>query len=143
MLTERDRRRLEGVHPELVARVGKILDAMRALGFPMLVIAGVRSLEQQQQLFAQGRTAPGARVTNADGVRSKSNHQVKADGFGHAVDCAFVDDPTTATIETWDPRQPWDVYGAMARALGLTWGGDWKTIIDRPHVELRDELLRA
>lgn len=142
-MTERDSQRLAGVHPELVAKIEKILDAMRVLGFPMMIVAGVRSLEEQQRLFAQGRTAPGAIVTNADGLRATSNHQVKGDGFGHAVDCAFVDDPTTARVETWDPRQPWDLYGLMAESLGLSWGGRWKRFPDKPHLELRAEQRRA
>jgi hypothetical protein len=40
--------RLAGVHPELAVRVVKILAAMDALGFPMMVTDGVRTLERQQ-----------------------------------------------------------------------------------------------
>ena len=130
--------RLHGVHPELVDKVTRILRAMDALGFPMMVTEGLRSRERQQQLYAQGRTKPGKIVTYLDGVVRKSNHQAKADGYGHAVDCAFLvdidgdgpDDPS------WAERHPWALFGAMAVALGLTWGGNWKTLVDRPHVEL-------
>lgn len=125
--------RLEGVRPDLRKKVERILAAMQALGFPMFVVSGNRSLEQQQALFAQGRTKPGKIVTNCDGVTKKSNHQ-----DGRAVDCAFVDDPLTEKIETWDEKQPWEVYGEMAEALGLTWGGRWRSVTDRPHIEVRD-----
>ena len=47
----------------------------------ILVSSSIRSQAEQQRLFAKGRTSPGAIVTNADGVRSKSNHQL-----GRAVD---------------------------------------------------------
>lgn len=124
--------KLLGVHPTLVAKVTRILNAMDALGFPMRVTDGVRTTEQQQALYAQGRTAPGAKVTNADGVVRKSNHQAKADGFGHAVDCCFLVNGKPA----WSDTLPWTLYGAMAQALGLTWGGNWQSIKDRPHVEL-------
>jgi len=30
-----------------------------------------------------------------------------------------------------------DKAGAIARKLGITWGGDWKTFVDRPHFEVK------
>lgn len=130
--------KLAGVHPELVTKVRHLLDAMTALGFPMVVTAGVRSAADQRELYEQGRSTPGAIVTNADGERKKSNHQAHADGFGHAVDCAFVDERGQPT---WDDRKPWTAYGACAKALGLAWGGDWQALKDRPHIELLGLLL--
>jgi peptidoglycan L-alanyl-D-glutamate endopeptidase CwlK len=130
--------KLIGVHPTLVERVLKILDAMAALGFPMIVVQGVRTTEQQQALYAKGRTAPGSKVTNADGVRAKSNHQPKADGYGHAVDCCFLDERGKPS---WAESHPWALYGAMAKSLGLIWGGDWVKLNDRPHIELPKERL--
>ncbi len=124
--------KLAGVHPILVEKVRKILVAMNALGFTMTVTDGVRTLAQQQQLYKQGRTLSGVIVTQADGVIKKSNHQVKADGWGRAVDCAFwVDDQPS-----WDSTLPWKTYGACAEALGLKWGGNWGGFVDRPHIEL-------
>jgi peptidoglycan L-alanyl-D-glutamate endopeptidase CwlK len=131
-MTERDTGKLVGVSPELVAHVGRVLDAMTALGFPMMVTDGVRSTERQRALYAQGRTAPGAIVTYADGITNKSNHQPHDDGVGHAVDCCFV----VAGQPSWDARLPWKAYGAAAEALGLRWGGDWQRLHDLPHIEL-------
>lgn len=125
------------LHPDLVAMLTRVFAAMHALGYPMKIIEGVRSTERQQQLYALGRTRPGKIVTNCDGVTKKSNHQAKADGFGHAADCAFIDDPKTPRDETWDQAMPWQAFGACAEAVGLTWGGRWTTLRDFPHVELR------
>jgi len=124
--------KLAGVHPKLAARARQIQMTMTGLGFVMIVTDGVRTVEEQQKLYAQGRTAPGKIVTNADGVRNKSNHQVKADGFGHAVDMTFLD---RNGRPSWDESYPWALYGELAKALGLKWGGDW-TSPDRPHIEL-------
>ena len=132
----RDQARLAGVHPDLAQSVLTILHALDVLGFGMFVVEGVRSTERQQALYAQGRTANGNVVTHADGVVKKSNHQVKPDGWGHAVDLAFLDDPTTAKMETYADSQPWALMGAMAESLGLVWGGRW-TMRDLPHVEIR------
>ena len=131
-MTDRDLAKLAGVHPTLVGRVVRILAAMEALGHPMCVTDGVRSATAQAALFAQGRTAPGRIVTNADGVTTKSNHQPKADGYGHAVDCCFLQDGKPS----WDVSLPWAAYGALAQAVGLTWGGAWAKLHDLPHIEL-------
>lgn len=135
-MRERDIARLAGVEPRLVRIVIRLLDAMEVLGFPMLVTEGLRSDQTQFERYAQGRTQPGKIVSNADGVAVKSMHQAQSDGFGHAVDLAFMDDPETALVETYDLGQPWDVLGEMAEAYSLTWGGRWKTLVDRPHVEM-------
>lgn len=124
--------KLAGVHPDLQQRVPQILAAMAALGFEMRVTDGLRTTAQQQALYALGRTKPGTIVTNADGVVHPSNHQAKADGFGHAVDCTFWVDG----VPSWANHLPWRCYGECAKALGLKWGGDFLSIKDRPHIEL-------
>jgi peptidoglycan L-alanyl-D-glutamate endopeptidase CwlK len=124
--------KLAGVHPELSEKILRILAAMEVLGFQMMVTDGVRTTGQQQALYAQGRSKPGRVVTQLDGVIKKSNHQVKTDGFGHAVDCCFVVDGAPS----WADALPWSLYGAMAQALGLVWGGAWVNFKDRPHVEM-------
>lgn len=133
---DRDVSRLGGVHPYLAQKVLRALNAMEVLGWPMFVTAGLRTDDEQKALYAQGRSTPGDIVTNCNGVTTKSMHQRQADGYGHAIDCAFLDDPMTVKIETWDDKQPWQVYGVLGEAFGLTWGGRWVSITDRPHLEL-------
>lgn len=129
-MTDRDRARLAQVHPELAARMARVLAAVEAIGHPMTITAGLRTLEEQQRLYAQGRTMPGPVVTNCDGVRKPSNHQ-----GGRAVDCAFMVDGQPS----WDTRLPWTLYGEAVRVVGLVWGGAWK-LRDLPHAELPKEV---
>lgn len=126
--------KLAGVHHTLAEKVRRILAAMQLLGYPMMVTDGVRTVEQQQALYAKGRTTPGPIVTQLDGVLRRSKHQTRPDGFGHAVDCCFL----VNGAPSWDDALPWQLYGQMARALGLVWGGAWTGFVDRPHVELPD-----
>ena len=130
-MTDRDRLRLAGVHPRLVEAVTAILWQMEAGGHPMFVVEGLRTSERQQELYSHGRTKPHLQIiTYKDGVLHKSNHQAYADGYGHAVDCAFQADSPFASAH------PWAAYGALARGWGLVWGGDWAQFCDRPHIEL-------
>jgi peptidoglycan L-alanyl-D-glutamate endopeptidase CwlK len=101
----------------------------------LIVTDGVRTTEQQQALYKIGRGVPGKIVTNCDGVLTKSNHQAKADGFGHAVDLAF----SVNGEPSWSETQPWQLLGEMAKSQGLIWGGDFKTLQDKPHIELPAE----
>ena len=103
---------------------------MLAQGTPMFVVQGVRTLAQQQALYAQGRTTPGRIVTYCDGLQHRSNHQPHLlDNLGHAVDCAFSGNSPFADSE------PWQAYGDAVLAQGLVWGGHF-SLVDCPHAEL-------
>lgn len=134
-------RKLEGVAPELRVRVFRIVTAMAVLGYRMMVTDGVRTDAKQQELYRQGRRGrkDEAIVTYANGITERSNHQVwqqdgKWKGLGIAVDMTFCD---AAGKPKWDDADPWELYGALAKSLGLEWGGDWPAKKrDRPHIEL-------
>ena len=75
--------KMEKVHPKLV-EVMKA--AIENSPFDFRITDGARTTEEQFALYQIGRSKPGRIVTNCDGKRAKSNHQIKADGYGHAVD---------------------------------------------------------
>lgn len=130
MITARSEKNLATVVPELATRVRRLLNKMAQYGYPMVVTDGNRTLEQQQALYAQGRTAPGKIVTYADGVKAKSNHQ-----GGRAVDCTFLNEKGSAYYPS--DENLWELYGKTAESVGLNWGGRWAgKKKDRPHIEL-------
>jgi len=126
-----------GVHPDLV-RV--MVAAIAGTPIDFTVVWGVRTTAQQKALYAQGRTTAGPKVTSKNGTTNKSNHQAKADGFGHAVDIyPFVG----GKLLVADGGDELHVIAAhiktVAAGLGvaITWGGDWVTPHDPPHFELK------
>lgn len=141
---ERTARVLAGLDPAFAVYVRQVLAAMAALNVPMVAYDGRRSLAQQQAEYAKGRTAPGRRVTDCDGVRKRSLHQ-----DGRAVDCAFLVWPAPRMRQAPSDRRwglswdgPWHSYGAIGEHLGLRWGGRWRESAqgkgdgwDRPHLE--------
>jgi peptidoglycan L-alanyl-D-glutamate endopeptidase CwlK len=133
--TVRDNERLLGVHPRLVSAIRTILSQMFALGHPMFVVEGLRTDDRQKLLYEQGRSRPGAIVTNVNGLTVRSHHQVHPDGFAYAVDCAFVPTPTAG--DPYSDKHPWLEYGSRVERLGLQWGGRWRQY-DAPHAELDD-----
>lgn len=135
MLSAHDQERLQGVHPILIHKVEQLYLGLPA--YHLFVVQGVRTAEQQHTLWLQGRDVahPGPVVTDKDGYVKRSNHQPKLqDGFGHAVDLAFLPDPQTH--DPWSDVWPWASLGRAAQGLGLVWGGNWKSLVDRDHFEL-------
>jgi len=128
---------LKGIHPDLV----KVLtEAIKFTPFDFTITDGVRTTNQQQELYAKGRTVKGQIVTNADGVKSKSNHQIKSDGFGYAIDLyPFVNGSVDISDkQNLMPIIAGNILGTANRmGIKLEWGGLWKNIIDRPHFELK------
>ena len=94
-------------------------------GITIKVIGGLRTYEEQNELFAQGRTKPGRIVTNARG--GFSNHN-----FGIAFDVGVFEG---ASYLGESPK--YKAVGALGMDLGLEWGGNWKTFLDEPHFQLR------
>ena len=84
----------------------------------MFVVHTLRTYEEQDELYTQGRTEPGRIVTNAKG--GDSWHQ-----FRLAVDFAFEQDgsqhPTWSTAG--DDINDWRLLGQIGEAIGFEWGG--------------------
>jgi len=95
------------------------------IGITIKVISGLRSYAEQDALYAKGRTRPGSIVTNARG--GYSNHN-----FGIAFDIG-VFRGTSYLAES--PQ--YKAVGAIGTELGLDWGGNWTSIKDEPHFQLR------
>jgi peptidoglycan L-alanyl-D-glutamate endopeptidase CwlK len=88
---------------------------------------GFRSFEQQDALYAKGRTQPGDVVTYAPGGMSAHN-------YGLATDWTIFDDDDQAIfIEPNDPR--WKAYETAVIKVGLCWGGFF-TMVDCYHNEI-------
>lgn len=127
---------LEGVHPDL-ARVVK--RAIQITDQDFMVLEGVRTLKRQKELYAQGRTKPGPKVT----WTLNSRHIPKADGLGHAVDLVpYPVDWNTASKFTAIAKAM--LVAADDLNIPIRWGGNWdgddrpgeKGESDGPHFEL-------
>ncbi len=133
--SQRSRNNLKGIHPELVRLME---EAIKESPVDFTITNGVRTVEEQQALYAQGRTKPGHIVTNCDGIRKKSNHQLKADGYGYAVDLyPYVNGRVQVNnVEGLKRIASHIKETALTLGIKIEWGGDWK-MKDYPHFELR------
>lgn len=118
--------RLKNVIPELAEKVRTISQQLLDRHhFQIEVVSAFRSVEEQNKLFAQGRTAPGKIVTKARGGQSWHN-------FGLAVDvCPFKNG-----LFLWNAdNQTWLTIANCAKLYGLESGYFWK-FQDKPHLQL-------
>lgn len=130
---------LKGVHPNLVKLM---TEAIKDTPYDFTITEGVRTFARQQQLYAQGRTAKGSIVTNTDGIKNKSNHQPKSDGYGYAVDLyPFYNGSVQVNDKDVIPRLKAIAIHVKAVSkclgIGINWGGDFKGLFDPPHFELK------
>ena len=137
-MTTRDLERLNGVRP-LFVNILKEAYKDCPYKFSIPRDGGVRTTKRQQEIYAYGRTDMSKSIrTYADGIIKKSKHQVKLDGYGHAVDFYHVPDGGGAS---WNKI----ILKIIARHIQkvalekfdtkVIWGGDWK-MKDYPHLQL-------
>ena len=134
-LSKRSFDRLIGVNEKMVSVVKRAIEISEV---DFMVVEGVRTLNRQEELYAQGRTKPGKIVT----WTMKSKH---IEGF--AVDIAPVNPDGSIN---WNDIKKFDkMADAMFRAakelnIKIRWGANWdqdenireKGETDSPHFEL-------
>jgi peptidoglycan L-alanyl-D-glutamate endopeptidase CwlK len=91
---------------------------------------GYRTIKEQKLLYAQGRTMPGIKVTNCDGIKNRSKHNYSP---SRAFDIAIIKDLQI----TWDEKYYEEVGSHImdvAKRLNakIKWG---KSFGDLPHFE--------
>ena len=134
--------RINLLHPAIKCLVTNAIDKAEA-GLPknmaVRIVQGLRTIVEQNGLYAQGRTKPGKIVTNAKGGQSIHN-------YGLAVDFALlIDRDKNGTFEeiSWslsldmdkDGIFDWNEVVAAFEFYGFSWGGKWRTFKDYPHFE--------
>ncbi len=101
----------------------RVLDDLYEDGYDFRLTSGFRGEEEQTKLYAQGRTAPGPRVTNAQYGQSFHN-------FGIGADVTHFVGKTPDWL-----NKHYACLGQYVKHHGLRWGGDFKSLKDLPHIE--------
>lgn len=107
-------RSLSDLDPEVHQLATKFLKDCAEAGIDILIYCTYRSPEEQDALYAQGRTKPGRIVTNARGGQSWHNHRRAFD---------FV--PMVDGKPQWEDKSLYLKAGGIAESVGLEWAGRW------------------
>jgi peptidoglycan L-alanyl-D-glutamate endopeptidase CwlK len=126
------------VQQEVIDTINEI-EAKLPVNAKIRIVQGIRTKDEQDALYAQGRTKPGNIVTNAK--FGQSFHS-----YGLAIDFAIMyDKDNNGSFETlsWDTNYDFDKDGVkdwqeVVQAFEKKkwfWGGRFKSIPDNPHLE--------
>lgn len=107
-----------GLLPLVNSKANQLIEFAKKVNLPIRITEGYRTPERQDQLYKQ---IP--KVTNAKAWESMHQYRV-------AFDIVFTELGYSAT-----PQQ-WEMIAEYAKTLGFTWGGDWASLVDKPHFEL-------
>lgn len=134
--------RVQLLHPKLrkeaeaiLAEIEKVLTGKAMCRYTYTL----RTFKEQDSLYAKGRTTKGPIVTNAKSGSSFHN-------YGLAIDIALVIDTNgdgkfdTGSWDTngdydFDKMADWGECVKIFKKYGWTWGGDFKSFVDKPHFE--------
>ena len=116
---------LDGLHPIVREATEKLIEVCKEKGIDIIIAQAYRSIAEQNALYAKGRTTAGPKVTNAKGGTSYHN-------YGLAIDfCLKVDGKAI-----WSVNKDWRTVATEAKKLGFEWGGEWKSFVDYPHLQM-------
>lgn len=101
--------------PECRDLAVQLVNAARQAGVPLVITSSRRSVQEQQRLVQAGRS----QTLNSAHLRGEA---FDVDVLGLSRDQV--------------PRWFWDALGPYGEALGLRWGGRWRTLYDPGHFEV-------
>lgn len=116
------------LHPRLQEKIAKLKVLCQENGLELGIGECFRSVAEQEALYAQGRTAAGNIITNARGTSYSSQHQwgIAFDFFKNVKGQEYSDNTFFTKVAN------------LAKSIGLAWGGDWTSPVDKPHLYLPD-----
>jgi len=125
-------RKLEDLHPKVKALAERFIASCAKQNIDVIITSTYRDAESQNALYAQGRTTPGSKVTNAKGGQSFHNWKVAFD---------FV--PVVNGKAQWADTALFTKCGEIGESLGLEWAGRWVKFKELAHFQYTNGLTLA
>ena len=127
---ERSRGHIEKCEPSFGKRVASWYSELMSKKIPVLIYCSTRTPQEQEELYAQGRTKAGRKVTNARGMPPQSLHIDQGKG-SYAIDYVPLSrTPTGNLLASWDDDQTYSICQKIAQKHQLR-HLEW----EQPHLE--------
>jgi len=118
------------LYPPFLKKVEQVLAECSKAGADFFVISGFRSAEEQNKLYAQGRSDKSKpKVTNAKAWESMHN-------FHCAVDCCRDADVKKEGLQPSWQLEDYRILAETAKKHGLEAAFFWKSFQEGPHIQL-------
>lgn len=118
-----------GLYQPFLERASRLVGNVLSRGVYFMATCGLRTYDEQNAIYAKGRTAPGGVVTNARGGQSLHN-------FGIAIDFARDANYGNPGLKPDYNDDHYAILAEEAEKIGLESGLNWKSIKDAPHIQL-------
>lgn len=129
-------RDVKQLHPDLQKKITQLQDLCKKNGITIGISECLRTVAEQDALYAKGRTASGSIVTNCKGSTYSSMHQWGV-AFDFYLKCDANKDGKVNSLDVYyDATGLFTKVGKLGQSIGLEWGGSWKSIMDKPHFQL-------
>lgn len=129
-------RNVNELHPVLQNKVEELKALCKENGITIGISECLRTMAEQNALYAKGRTAPGSVVTNCKGTSYSSMHQWGI-AFDFYLDMDVDGDEKKSDDAFNNATRLFDKVGKLGQSIGLEWGGGWRNK-DLPHFQLPD-----
>jgi len=127
---DRSEIQLATLHPAMQKAMRGFLGVAKVIcakvGCDVKIISGTRSYMEQDAIYAKGRTIPNTSIV----TRAKAGFSLH--NFGISADIGIF-----RGKEYCGEHPLYHELGTLGKSLGMEWGGDWKSIVDEPHYQLR------
>jgi len=117
-------RGIEKLHPKVREKAEKLNQLCKEKNLNVLITETWRSKDEQDTLYAKGRTAPGSIVTNCMFPQSAHCWGVAFDFCRNVKGSEYINEDGF-----------FNIVGQLGKSIGLFWGGDFKNFLDMPHFE--------
>ena len=125
-------RSLSDLNPKVAALCSEFINSCKKQNIDIIITSTYRDSESQNALYAQGRTTPGSKVTNAKAGQSFHNWKV-----------AFDFCPIVNGKAVWNDVALYTKCGEIAENLGLEWAGRWVKFKELAHCQYTGGLTLA
>jgi peptidoglycan L-alanyl-D-glutamate endopeptidase CwlK len=131
------------LHPKLRNEVehiylAQIVPALSGRAFCRFAFT-LRTFEEQATIYAQGRTKLYDAKGNKLGIVTNAKPGQSLHNYGLAIDIVLIVDGKMSYEDTVDfdkdGKSDWMEVINIFKANGWEWGGDWKSLKDKPHVQ--------
>lgn len=117
-------RSLDDLTPAMKVKCQQFIEKCKEAGVDVIITSTYRDFESQNALYAQGRTKPGAKVTNAKAGESFHNFRV-----------AFDFCPVVGGKAMWSDIKTFTKCGEIGESIGLAWAGRWSSFKEYAHLQ--------
>jgi peptidoglycan L-alanyl-D-glutamate endopeptidase CwlK len=136
-------RNIDDLHPTVAKLCVAFIDACKQAGIDIILTSTYRSIDEQNKLYAIGRTVRGANpsvfrpmgatVTNAKGGSSFHNYHLAFD---------FLPNLHGKPAD-WGDTATFTLCGEIGERCGLEWAGRWTTFRELAHLQFTGGLSLA